>query len=81
MWVRVLGMWSISDCGVVFINSATKSATVQLALKDIGLTYDFGYEVREILTHVEIGHRGIFETDNYTVPATGALMYYAYPSE
>ncbi|XP_071786704.1 alpha-N-acetylgalactosaminidase-like isoform X2 [Asterias amurensis] len=79
VWVRPL---AVSDeWAFVLLNSATKPVTVPMSLKQLMFQSSTGYEMREVLTNTQIGHRNISTSYNYNVPAVGVLMYYAYPSQ
>ncbi|KAJ8028075.1 hypothetical protein HOLleu_30208 [Holothuria leucospilota] len=79
VWVKKLGLYD--EWAFVLLNRGPTNATVTLRLADIGLLYKPGYELRDLFKHTEIGHADSLEYRNYTVPATGAIMAYAYPSE
>ncbi|XP_071951374.1 alpha-N-acetylgalactosaminidase-like isoform X5 [Antedon mediterranea] len=66
---------------VTYLNRASVPQNVTIKLENIGFDYGLGYELREILNHVELGHYD--RTDNFSavVPVSGAYMIYAYPSE
>ncbi len=78
VWLRPLQYWE--EWAIVFLNKGTKIQTVSLKLSQLGFSYVMGYELRETLTHKEVGHVDRNEELNFTVPALGALMYYAYDS-
>ncbi|XP_033631500.1 alpha-N-acetylgalactosaminidase-like isoform X4 [Asterias rubens] len=78
VWLRPLQYYE--EWAIVFLNQDTKIQTVTLKLSQLGFSYMMGYELREILTHKEVGHVDRHQELNFTVPALGALMYYAYDS-
>ncbi|XP_071786708.1 alpha-N-acetylgalactosaminidase-like isoform X5 [Asterias amurensis] len=78
VWLRPLTLWQ--EWGVVILNRDTKPQTVSLKFSDLGFTFNMGYFIREVLTHTDIGQLGIRLSYNFTAPANGALMFYAYPT-
>ena len=78
IWTKPVGMYG--GWGIALLNRENSNKTISIILKDIGLPYDRGYAVTDVLHHVYIGHREQTSPYNYTVPATGALLMYAYPS-
>ena len=79
MWVRPLA--GSDEWAFVLLNSATKPVTVPMSLKQLMFQSSTGYEMRDVLTNTQIGHRNISTSYNYNVPAVGVIMYYAYPSQ
>ncbi|XP_033631501.1 alpha-N-acetylgalactosaminidase-like isoform X5 [Asterias rubens] len=79
VWVRPLA--GSDEWAFVLLNSATKPVTVPMSLKQLMFQSSAGYEMRDVLTNTQIGHRNISTSYNYNVPAVGVLMYYAYPSQ
>ena len=68
------------EWGMVFFNREASNKTISVILKDIGLPYDRGYAVTDVMNHEYIGHREQWMAYNYTVPAKGALTMYAVPN-
>lgn len=79
VWLKQLGLYD--EWAIVLLNRGPTNATITLRLADIGFQYPLGYELRDLFKHAEIGHVEPLEYKNYTVPATGVIMAYAYPSE
>ncbi|XP_071951372.1 alpha-N-acetylgalactosaminidase-like isoform X4 [Antedon mediterranea] len=79
VWTKSLDLWE--EHAVTYLNRGDSNQRVSLQLKNIGFDYILGYEVRDILNHIEIGHREREGNFTVTVPAKGAYMIYAYPSE
>ena len=79
IWLKHLNAWE--TYGIVFLNQDIRPKTVTLRHDQLGLTYGHGYQLRDVLNHKFIGYWTPHEPHNYTMPATGALMIYAYGNE
>ncbi|XP_038055501.1 alpha-N-acetylgalactosaminidase-like isoform X3 [Patiria miniata] len=79
VWLRHLNPWE--TYAIVFLSQDTRPRTVSLKLEQLGLTYGFGYQLRDVINHKFIGYWTPGESHNYTMPATGVLMIYAYGNE
>lgn len=79
IWLKQLQ--HLDEWAIVMFNRGSTKTMISLRLADIGFTYELGYELRDLFKHVEIGHVEILQYKTYTIPATGVLMAYAYPSE
>ncbi|XP_038055496.1 alpha-N-acetylgalactosaminidase-like isoform X2 [Patiria miniata] len=77
LWVKQLS--KPQEWAVVFLNRYPSPQTVSLSLQQLGLKSLSGYNLRDIITHSDIGYRDSSKKYKYTIPATGALMMRIHP--
>ncbi|XP_038055499.1 alpha-N-acetylgalactosaminidase-like isoform X1 [Patiria miniata] len=67
------------EFALMFLNTAAKPCTVTVSLRQLGFTYQPGFEFEDAFDNGRFV--GVFNTDqmyNYTIKATGALLYNLY---
>ncbi len=63
----------------MFLNKGSKPRTVNISLKELGFTFEPGFEFEDALDHGRF--IGVFDTIkyyNFTVPESGVLLYNLY---
>ena len=74
IWKRQLQYYE--EWALVLLNIDSQRKQVSFKFNQLGLSYQDGYEGRDVLAHKDLGHFYLTTVYNFTVPATGALMMY-----